>query len=107
MPEVKLVVMYPQPTDVDSFEKRYADEHVPMAVEKLAGKNKMVATRVLGAPSGTPAFHRYVEVYFPSVDALNACVASQGGQETVAHGADMSTGGPPVVLIAESDTYSF
>jgi len=107
MSDAKLVVMYPQPSDVDAFEKRYADEHVPMAVEKLAGKSKIVATRILGAPSGTPAFHRYVEVCFPSMDALNACAASHGGQETLAHGADMSTGGPPVVLIAESDTYSF
>ena len=38
MKTAKLIVMYPMPADVDRFEQRYADEHVPMAVEKLAGK---------------------------------------------------------------------
>ena len=107
MPEVKMIVMYPQPTDVEEFEKRYQDEHVPMAVEKLAGKTKLVATKVLGAPSGTPAFHRIAEVHFPSMDALNACAASQGGHETLAHAGAISTGGPPVVLVAEEQTYTF
>lgn len=107
MPEVKMIVMYPQPTDVEAFEKRYQDEHVPMAVEKLAGKTKLVATKVLGAPSGTPAFYRIAEVHFPSMDALNACAASPGGQETLAHAGAISSGGPPVVLVAEEQTYTF
>jgi hypothetical protein len=44
---VKLVVLYPQPKDVEAFERVYKRDHVPMAVEKLAGKTKIVATRVL------------------------------------------------------------
>jgi uncharacterized protein (TIGR02118 family) len=108
MSEVKMIVMYPQPKDVDAFEKRYQDEHVPMAVEKLAGKTKLVATKVLGAPgTTTPAFYRIVDVHFPSMDALNACAASQGGQETLAHAGAISSGGPPVVLVAEEQTYTF
>ncbi|MGH3055046.1 MAG: hypothetical protein ACRDL7_08730 [Gaiellaceae bacterium] len=46
MAEVKLVVVYPRPKDVDAFEKVYQNEHVPLAVAKLAGKNKIVATKV-------------------------------------------------------------
>ena len=107
MPEVKMIVMYPQPTDVEAFERRYQDEHVPMAVEKLAGKTKLVATKVLGAPSGTPGFYRIAEVHFPSMDALNACAASQGGQETLAHASAISSGGRPIVLVAEEQTYTF
>ena len=107
MPDVKMVVMYPQPADVDVFEKVYLDEHVPMAVDKLAGKTKLVSTKVLGAPGGTPAFYRIAEVHFPSMDALNACAASPGGQETLAHAAAISSGGPPVVFVAEEETYRF
>lgn len=107
MPDVKMMVMYPQPTDVAAFEKVYVDEHVPMAVDKLAGKTKIVATKVLGAPAGTPAYYRIAEVHFPSMDALNACAASPGGQETLAHAGAISTGGPPVVLVAEEETYTF
>jgi uncharacterized protein (TIGR02118 family) len=107
MPEVKMLLMYPQPADVEAFEKAYADEHAPIAVDKLAGKTKLVATKVLGAPKGTPAFYRIAEVHFPSMDALNACAASPGGQETLAHAASISSGRPPVVLVAEEETYTF
>lgn len=40
MAGVKLVVIYPRPTDIETFEELYRKEHVPMAVEKLAGKTK-------------------------------------------------------------------
>src|SRR2546421_71314 len=46
MAAVKLMVMYPTPKDVQGFERLYQDEHVPMAVKKLAGKTKLGATMV-------------------------------------------------------------
>src|SRR5690242_16538188 len=103
MGSIKLTVMYPPPTDVTEFEKRYQSEHVPVAVEKLAGKTKIVATRVLSSPQGRPAFHRIAEVHFPSMEALQACAASSGGKEALAHAAAISTGGPPVILVAEEE----
>ena len=54
MAGVKLIVMYPRPKDIEAFEKVYQKEHVPMAVEKLKGKTKFVATKVIGSPQGTP-----------------------------------------------------
>jgi uncharacterized protein (TIGR02118 family) len=107
MSEVKFMVIYPTPTDIDAFEKRYQQEHVPMAVEKLAGKTKFVATKVLGSPQGKPPFYRIAEIYFPSMEALEACAQSQGGKETVAHAVEISTGGAPIFLIAESESFSF
>jgi uncharacterized protein (TIGR02118 family) len=107
MSEIKLIVIYPRPADIEAFEKLYQDEHVPMAVEKLIGKTRLVATKILGSPQGTPPFYRIAEVYFPSMEALNACVASAGAKETLAHAVSISTGGPPVFLIAEEDTFSF
>jgi len=107
MAAVKLMVMYPPPKDVQTFERLYQDEHVPMAVEKLAGKTKLVATKVQGSPQGKPAFYRIAEVHFPSLVALQECAASAGGKETLAHAAKISTGGAPVVLIAEEQTFTF
>lgn len=107
MPSVKLIVMYPPPKDVAEFERRYQAEHVPMAVEKLVGKTKLIATRVVASPKGAPAFHRIAEVHFPSMDALQRCAASPGGKETLAHATAISTGGPPVVLIAEEESFTF
>ena len=45
MAEVKLVVIYPRPKDVDAFEKIYQTEHVPLAVARLGGKTKVVPKR--------------------------------------------------------------
>src|SRR5206468_5308759 len=107
MAAAKLMVMYPPPKDVQTFERVYLDEHVPMAVKKLAGKTKLVATKVQSSPQGKPAFYRIAEVHFPSLEALQACAASAGGKETLAHAAKISTGGPPVLLIAEEQTLTF
>lgn len=108
MTGVKLIVMYPYPKNVEAFEKLYQEEHVPMAVAKLAGKTKLVATRVLGTPAGgTPPFYRIAEVHFPSMEALQACATSPDGSATVAHAVEISSGGPPVFLVAEEETFMF
>src|SRR5246127_2458364 len=107
MADVKLVVVYPRPKDVDVFEKVYQEEHVPLAVAKLGGKTKIVATKTLGSPQGIPPFYRIAEVYFPSMQALEACAASEGGKEALAHAVKISTGGAPLFLVAEEETFTF
>jgi uncharacterized protein (TIGR02118 family) len=103
----KLVVMYPRPKDVDAFEKIYQSEHVPLAVAKLGGKTKIVATKILGSPQGVPPFYRIAEVYFPSMQALEACAASEGGKEALANAVKISSGGVPIFLVAEEETFTF
>ena len=104
---VKLVVIYPRPKDVEAFEAVYNQDHVPMAVAKLGGKTKIVATRVLGSPNGKPPFHRIAEIHFPSMEALEACAASEGGKQTLANAVSISSGGAPVFLVAEEETFEF
>jgi len=65
MSSAKLIVAYPQPVDVAAFEKLYLEEHVPLAIAKLQGKTKIVATKILASPLGA-AFYRVAEIYFPS-----------------------------------------
>jgi uncharacterized protein (TIGR02118 family) len=105
MAEVKLVVIYPRPTDVERFEKLFREEHIPLAIKKLADQTKIVATKLNGYV-GTLPVHRMTEIYFPSFEALNACTASQAGQETIAHAESISTGGKPIFLIAEEEVFS-
>jgi len=104
---VKLVVIYPRPKDIQAFETVYHRDHVPMAVAKLAGKTKLVATRVLGSPNGEPPFHRIAEIHFPSMEALEACATSEGGKQTIANAVSISSGGAPVFLIAEEEEFVF
>ncbi len=99
----KLIVLYPPPTDAAVFERRYRSEHAPMVLEKIPGLKKFVASLVLGAPAGAAPYQRVAELYFDSLDSLQAAMASAGGQTAVAHAVEISTGGAPVVLIAEDD----
>jgi hypothetical protein len=77
---VKLVVIYPRPKNVDVFENIYQSEHVPLTVAKLGGKTKMVATKILGSPQGVPPFYRVAEVLL-SVDAGSGSVRRFGRRE--------------------------
>ncbi len=78
MPSAKLGVIYPVPTDRETFERLYHDHHVPMAVKKLVGKTKIVATKVLSS-----------------------------AKETLASAVSISTGGPPIFIVAEEETFMF
>jgi uncharacterized protein (TIGR02118 family) len=104
MSDAKLMVMYPLPKNVDAFEKIYQNEHVPLAVAKLGGKTKIVATKMLGSQPGIASFYRIAEVYFPSMQALEACAASDGGKEAIAHTVKISSGRAPIFLVAEEET---
>ena len=65
MAEVKLVVMYPRPKDIDAFEKVYQNEHVPLAVAVLGGKTKIVGTKVLGFTARYSSFLSHRRDSFP------------------------------------------
>jgi uncharacterized protein (TIGR02118 family) len=95
MKSAKLLVAYPEPKDVQSFEAIYQKEHVPMAIAKMVGKTKIVATKVLQSPQCKPQFFCIAEVHFPSIDVLKQCADSDGGKETLAHAVKISSGGLP------------
>jgi uncharacterized protein (TIGR02118 family) len=107
MKSVKLIVAYPQPKDASAFEKVYQQEHVPMAIANLQGMTKIVATKILQSPQGAAQFYRVAEVHFPSMEVLQQCAESAGGKATLANAAKISSGGPPVIMIAEEDTFTF
>ena len=108
MGAVKLVALYPPPKDEAAFEKAYIEEHIPMAVAKVPGKTKMVATKFKGMADGSRApFHRMAEIHFASMEALQACLASPGGRETIAHARAISSGGGPMIMIAEERAQTF
>jgi len=79
-------------------------EHVPMAIAKLAGKTKMVGTRILGSQQGTPPFTGSRSCTFLSTEVLEACAASEGGKQTIAHAVSISSGGALTILLAKDET---
>ena len=104
MAEVKLMVLYPTPTDVEEFDRAYTQEHAPMVNEKVPNVTRWTASRVVSNPTGdTPPYHLVAELYFPSIDDLQEALGTEGGQETAAHAVSISSGGPPVLLVSEEE----
>lgn len=109
MPGAKLIVLYPSPRDVSTFEREYTQDHVPMVTAKtFKGIQKFVASKVVGTADGSPPpFYRLAELHFPSMQALKAAAASASAQQAVAHAVSISSGGKPVFLVAEEETKTF
>jgi hypothetical protein len=89
MADVKLVVIYPRPRDVEAFEKVYTNEHVPLAVAKLGGKTKIVATRVLASPQGVPPFYRIGSVLPLDAGAGSVCRVRRRNGSAGSRGEDL------------------
>jgi hypothetical protein len=53
------------------------------------------------------AAYRLAEVYFSSMDELQTCIASDGGKEVVAHAQSISSGGQPLILICEEESFVY
>jgi uncharacterized protein (TIGR02118 family) len=109
MPGAKVIVLYPAPRDQGTFDRAYTQDHVPMVTpQNFKGIQRFVASRVVGTADGSaPPFYRLAELHFPSMDALQAAVASPSAQKVVGHAISISTGGAPVVLVAEEETRTF
>jgi hypothetical protein len=53
MAGAKLIVIYPSPRDVNTFELAYTQDHAPMVTpQTFRGMTKFVASKVVGLPTG-------------------------------------------------------
>lgn len=102
MSAVKAVVLYPHPADKETFERRYAEEHVPLCQEHLPGMTALKVCKVLGSPAGKPPFYSMVELHYPSMEALQADFGGRGGAKVGKHAMEISTGGAPTILITSA-----
>jgi uncharacterized protein (TIGR02118 family) len=100
---VKFLVLYPTPTDLEQFNRRYEEEHLPMGQANLIGATGFSSYRILGSPGGKSPFARLTEVSFPTLRALQECAALPGAQKTLANAVEISTGGAPHFMIVEQE----
>ena len=100
---VKLLVLYPNPTDPEQFDRRYEGEHLPMGKATLVGATGLASYRVVGSPTGKSPFARLTEVLFPTLKAIQECAALPGAQKTMANAAEISTGGAPHFMVVEEE----
>jgi uncharacterized protein (TIGR02118 family) len=109
MAGAKIVVLYPAPRDVSAFERAYTHDHAPMVTpQNFKGMTKFTASKIVGTADGSaPPFHRIAELHFPSLATLQAAAGSASAQRVVEHAVSISSGGKPIVLIAEEETRNF
>ncbi len=98
---LKLIALYPQPTDVQQFEADYA-RHLVMLHEKTGipkDAKPYTVTKFLPTPDGPPAFYLMFSLPFESSEALQAAMESAGMQEVAADANRISSGGAPTILV--------
>lgn len=99
------MVLYPQPSDMEQFEKDYTD-HVALLHEKTGiptGVTPYTVTKFLQGPDGKPPFYQQFSMPFESREALEEALASPGMQAVAADAVRISSGGSPVILIGMQD----
>ena len=101
MAAVKLIVLYPHPTDAAQFDRDYQD-HLKLLHAKMQIPEDVrpyTVTRFIETPQGKPAYYQMYTFPFPSAEALLQAAGTPEMQELGADAARISTGGPPVMLV--------
>lgn len=101
MAEVKLMVLYPQPTDVAQFEQDY-QAHLELFYQKMnipTDQKPYTLTKMAPTPMGPSPFYQMFSLPFPSTAALEQTLATAEMQAVAADANRISTGGAPVMLV--------
>ena len=99
----KLIVLYPQPTNIEKFESDYKI-HLDFFHKKTGIPTDVKpysVTKFLNGPDGKAPFYQMFLMPFESLDALNQTLASEEMQEVAADAFRISSGGDPIILPGE------
>jgi uncharacterized protein (TIGR02118 family) len=89
----KLVVLYKKPKNTEAFDKHYSSVHVPLA-KKIPGLKKYdISKGAVETPAGPSGIHLVATLYFDSLDAVKAGLASAQGQAAAGDLANFADGG--------------
>jgi uncharacterized protein (TIGR02118 family) len=77
---VKFMITFTQPSNVTVFERAYND--LLALVERMPDIERRQVVNVLGSPVGEAPYYRILEIYFESVERMEASLRSKAGQET-------------------------
>jgi uncharacterized protein (TIGR02118 family) len=100
---VKLVGLYTQPDDVDSFDKHYLGVNGPL-VDKIPGLQRWEGARIVAAPDGgDQTYFRIADLYFSDQAALQAALGSNEGQATTGDFQQIAAPGSRLFIAAVDD----
>lgn len=91
---IKMTALYKKPADIEKFEEHYWNVHVPLN-NKMPGLVRVNFTKFTGAPMGEPKFYLQCDMFFNSMDDLNAAMKSSegraAGKDLMSFAADLVT----------------
>ncbi|MGE5287033.1 MAG: EthD family reductase [Micromonosporaceae bacterium] len=100
---VKLVVLYTQPGDPDTFDQHYLGTHVPL-VAKIPGLQRFEASHFVAAlDGGEQTYYRMAELYFADQAAMDAAFGSEEGKATAADYGKLAPPGSRMFVVALDD----
>ena len=89
----KIVVLYKTPASAEAFDRYYFNTHVPIA-KKIPGLRKYdVNSGAIGTPAGPGPVHLIATLYFDSLAAIHAALASPEGQAAAGDLGNFADGG--------------
>ena len=95
---IKATVLYGHPSNPESFEKYYAENHSPL-IGKVLGIVKAELTKFLPNPDGTAAaYYRMAELYFAGAAEMQQAMGSLEGQALAADLPNFATGGVTIIF---------
>jgi uncharacterized protein (TIGR02118 family) len=95
---IKSTVLYGRPRDAGAFERHYAESHLAL-VAKLPGVSRAETALVVGTPDGSdPPYYRIAELWFDTVERMEASLSSPEGKAVVADMQSFATGGATVLI---------
>src|SRR5579875_3019681 len=97
---VKLVALDKRPEDVETFERIYFGEHIPLT-EKMPGLRRLEINRVTGAPRGESDYYLIASLYFDDAEAMNKSMASEESRAAARVLRDL--GAEVSMMLAEAD----
>jgi uncharacterized protein (TIGR02118 family) len=99
----KLLVLYNQPTDPETFDRHYTSTHLPIARVIPGLRALKVSAGPVQSPSGPAPYHLVAELAFDSLAALQVALASSEGASAAADLANFATGGAELLIFEERE----
>ena len=96
---VKFIITFSTPANVGVFESAYND--LLALVERMPHIERRQVVNVLGSPVGEVPYYRILEIYFASVEQMEASLRSGEGQQTGAELGRRFTAGKYAAFYAE------
>ena len=100
---LKLLVLYPHPTDTKAFEASYLSKHVPTMHGYQVTTYRTIETPAPLTADGKPAFYRVALIDFRDAQHVKEFLKSEQAKVALGSAIEISTGGSPVLALCQPD----